>query len=132
MDWNPEFSRRARALGVYATLRSLGRSGVADLVGRTTGLARRFAEQLTASGRAEVVNDVVFNQVLVRWSPPPGWDGDEWNDEMVARIGRDGTAYFSPTTWRGARLMRVSVSDHATDTDDVDRAVAALLRCAAA
>lgn len=130
LDWNPEFSRRARGLGVYATLRSLGRSGVIELVERTAGLARRFVEQLEASGRAEIVNGVDFNQVLVRWLPPDGTDADTWNDEVVARIQRDGTAFFSGTTWRGARMMRISVSDHATDVDDVDRAVAALLRVA--
>ena len=128
LDWNPEFSRRARGLGVYATLGSLGRDGVADLVERTNALARRFAGQLTASGTAEVVNDVVFNQVLVRWLPPEGWESSAWNDEVVARIQRDGTAYFSGTTWQGQRMMRISVSDHTTDEADVDRAVAALLR----
>jgi glutamate/tyrosine decarboxylase-like PLP-dependent enzyme len=128
LDWNPEFSRRARGLGVYATLRSLGRAGVADLVERTHTLAHRFAEQLTASGHAEIVNDVVFNQVLVRWLPPEGWDASAWNDEVVARVQRDGTAFFSGTTWRGQRMMRISVSDHMTDTDDVDHAVGALLR----
>jgi glutamate/tyrosine decarboxylase-like PLP-dependent enzyme len=132
MDWNPEFSRRARGLGVYATLRSLGRHGVAELVERTCALARRFAEALAASGRCEVVNDVVFNQVLVRWLPPDGWAADAWNDEVLARIGREGTAFFSGTTWRGARLMRISVADHATDEADVDRSVEALLRCAGA
>jgi len=131
LDWNPEFSRRARGLGVYATLRALGRQGVVDLVERTTGLARRFAAQLADSGRATVVGDVVFNQVLVRWSPPTGWDSDAWNDEVVARVQRDGTAYFSGTTWRGQRMMRISVSDHATDERDVDQAVAALLRVSA-
>ncbi|MEX2548737.1 MAG: pyridoxal-dependent decarboxylase [Nitriliruptoraceae bacterium] len=128
MDWNPEFSRRARGVGVYATLRALGRRGVVDLVERTTGLARRFAEQLSDSGRATVVNDVAFNQVLVRWNPPAGWASDAWNDEVIARVQRDGTAFFSGTTWRGERMMRISVSDHATDEDDVDQAVAALLR----
>lgn len=132
LDWNPEFSRRARGVGVYATLRALGRQGVVDLVDRTTGLARRFAEQLADSGRATIVNDVVFNQVLVRWTAPTGWDSDAWNDEVVARVQRDGTAFFSGTTWRGERMMRISVSDHATAETDVDQAVAALLRVSAA
>ena len=131
LDWNPEFSRRARGLGVHATLASLGRDGVVDLVERTTRLARRFADTLGASDRAEVVNDVSFNQVLVRWQPPAGWEPDRWNDEVIARAQRDGTAFFSGTTWRGERMMRVSVSDHASDDDDVDRAVAALLRLSA-
>ena len=127
MDWNPEFSRRARGVGVYATLRALGRSGVADLVDRTIGLAQRFAELLDASGRAEIVNEVVANQVLVRWLAPDG-DTARMADAVMAGIRAEGTAFFSGTTYRGERLMRISVSDWATDDDDVDRVVAALLR----
>jgi glutamate/tyrosine decarboxylase-like PLP-dependent enzyme len=131
MDWNPEFSRRARGVGVYATLRSLGSDGVDDLVERTNQLARRFAELLKGSGRAEILNEVVFNQVLVRWLTEDG-DHDRFNDEVIARVQADGTAFFSGTTYRGMRLMRISVSDWATDEDDVDRAVDALLRAASA
>ncbi len=127
MDWNPEFSRRARAVGVYATLRSLGRDGVADLVDRSVALARRFADALAASGRAEVVNDVVANQVLVRWVAPDG-DHGRLTDAVMAGVRAEGIAYFSGTTYRGERLMRISVSDRATDEGDVDRVVAALLR----
>ncbi|MFP5218765.1 MAG: pyridoxal phosphate-dependent decarboxylase family protein [Actinomycetes bacterium] len=123
MDWNPEFSRRARGVGLYATLRSLGRAGVVGLVDRTCRLARRFADELAASGRAEVVNDVVANQVLVRWL-----DADP--DAVMTAVRTDGTAFFSGTTYRGERLMRISVSDWATDDDDVTRVVDALLRAA--
>lgn len=130
MDWNPEFSRRARGVGVYATLRSLGRDGVADLAVRTARLARRFAGALAADPRAEIVNAVVFNQVLVRWLPPDDRDPDGFNDRVVAAIQADGTAFVSGTTWRGHRLMRISVSDWASDEHDVDRTVAAMLRCA--
>jgi glutamate/tyrosine decarboxylase-like PLP-dependent enzyme len=129
MDWNPEFSRRARGVGVYATLRSLGREGVNDLVERTTRLARRFAQLLKDTGRAEILNDVVFNQVLVRWLAEDG-DHDTFNDDVIARVQADGTAFFSGTTHDGQRLMRISVSDWATDDDDVDRSVEALLRAA--
>lgn len=130
MDWNPEFSRRARGVGVYALLRALGRDGVAEMVDRAAAMARRFADALAASGRADVVNEVAFNQVLVRWLAPPGADPDQVNDRTVAAIQRDGTAFVSGTTWRGHRLMRVSVSDRATGEDEVDRAVEAMLRCA--
>lgn len=129
MDWNPEFSRRARGLAVYATLRSLGRNGVEELVDRTCSLAGRFADRLAASGRVEIMNDVVFNQVLVRWISPDG-DHDAFNDQVIAAIQADGTAFFSGTTWNEMRLMRISVSDWATDEEDVDRSVEALLRCA--
>jgi len=126
MDWNPEFSRRARGVPVYATLRSLGRDGVAALVDRTAGLARRFADALAASGRAEVVNEVVSNQVLVRWP------GEGVAEAVMAAVRAEGVAFFSGTTYRGERLMRISVSDWATDEADVDRVVESLLRHAAA
>lgn len=131
MDWNPEFSRRARGLGVYATLRSLGRSGVADMIDRTCRLARLFAERLVESDLVEVVNDVVFNQVLIRWLAPDG-DQDAFTDRLLAAVQADGTAYFSGTTWNGKRFMRISVADWATDESDVERSVAALLRSATA
>ncbi|GMQ86500.1 MAG: aminotransferase class V-fold PLP-dependent enzyme [Acidimicrobiia bacterium] len=129
MDWNPEFSRRARGLGVYATIRSLGRSGVADLVDRTCSLAKRFATRVEESDRAKVMNEVVFNQVLVQWLSADG-DHDAFNDRVVACIQADGTAFLSGTTWGGKRLMRISVSDWASDENDVDRAIEAMLRCA--
>ena len=131
MDWNPEFSRRARGMGVYATLRSFGRSGVAELVDRTCGLAGRFGDALNKTGKVEIVNDIAFNQVLVRWLAPDG-DHDAYNDRVIERVQRDGTAFFSGTTWEGMRLMRISVSDWATDEDDVQRSVEALLQAAAA
>lgn len=129
MDWNPEHSRRARGVVVYAVLRSLGVSGVVDLVERTSAHARRFAAELAASGLAEIVNDVVLNQVLVRWIHPDG-DDDGLTERVIARVAASGVAYFSPTTWEGRRLMRISVADWATDDDDVDRSVAALLAAA--
>lgn len=130
LDWGPEFSRRARGVGVYATLRSLGRDGVAELVDRTTRLARRFARTIEVSGQGEIVNDVVSNQVLVRWLAPDG-DHGRLAERVMAGVRAEGTAFFSGTTYRGERLMRISVSDWATDEQDVDRAVAALLRHAA-
>ena len=129
MDWNPEFSRRARGVGVYATLRSLGRDGVAELVERTTRLAARFAQALQESGRAQVVNEVASNQLLVRWLADDG-DGDRALERVMAGVRAEGTAYFSGTTYRGERLMRISVSDWATDDADVDRVVQALLEAA--
>jgi glutamate/tyrosine decarboxylase-like PLP-dependent enzyme len=131
MDWNPEFSRRARGLGIYATLKSLGRKGVGEVVDRSCELARRFATGLEATGKVEIVNTVVFNQVLVRWLAEDG-NHDAFNDRVLDRIQHDGTAFFSGTTWNGMRLMRISVSDRATDEDDVDRSIDALARVASA
>ncbi len=120
-----ESSRRARGFAVWAALRELGRNGVADLVDRCCRLARRFAEQLAAGG-AEIVNDVVLNQVLV------GFGDNARMDAIVDAVQRDGTCWLGGTTWRGRRLMRIAVSNWSTTEDDVDRSVAAILRCAAA
>ena len=127
LDWVPEFSRRARGTAIYATLRSLGRSGVADIVDRTHRLATQFATGLTSSGMAQVLNDVVFNQVLVQWISPDG-DHDSFNEGVLDRVQEEGVVFFSGTTWNGQRLMRISVSDWATDEGDVELAIASLLR----
>ena len=123
-DLTAESSRRARGFATWSALRELGRDGVAELVDRCCALARRFADGLAAGG-AEVVNDVVLNQVLV------GFGDDDRTDRLVDAVQRDGTCWLGATTWRGRRLMRVSVSNHSTREDDVDRSVAAILRLAA-
>jgi glutamate/tyrosine decarboxylase-like PLP-dependent enzyme len=124
-DLVPESSRRARGFSIWAALRELGREGVADLVDRCCTLARRFADGLEAGG-VEVVNDVVLNQVLVSFG------SDERTDRIIDGVQRDGTCWLGGTTWRGRRLMRVSVSNWSTTEADVDRSVAAILRVAAA
>ncbi|WP_349877178.1 pyridoxal-dependent decarboxylase [Micromonospora sp. HUAS YX12] len=122
-DLTAESSRRARGFAVWAGLRELGRDGVAALVERCCALARRFADGLTAAG-FEVVNDVVLNQVLV------GFGDDARTDRVVAAAQADGTCWVGGTTWRGRRLMRISVSNATTTEADVDRSVAAITRLA--
>ncbi len=126
-DWTPEVSRRARGFTVWAALRSLGRSGVAELVERCCVHARRFAEALGAEHGVEVLNQVVLNQVLVRFLDPGG-DHDTRTRSVVERLQRDGTAWAGGTVWHGMAAMRISVSGWATTTDDVDRSVAAILQ----
>jgi glutamate/tyrosine decarboxylase-like PLP-dependent enzyme len=118
-----ESSRRARGFATWAALRELGRDGVAALVERCCRLARRFAGALAAGG-AEIANEVVLNQVLV------GFGDDANTDRVIAGIQRDGTCWMGGTTWRGRRLMRIAVSNHATTEADVDRSVDAILRIA--
>jgi glutamate/tyrosine decarboxylase-like PLP-dependent enzyme len=130
LDYNPEFSRRARGFAVYAALRALGRSGVADMVERCCRLARRFAERLAAADGVEVLNDVVLNQVLVRFRAADG-DHDGHTGRVLERLQQDGTCWMSGTTWNGQAAVRISVSNWSTDEDDVDSAIAAILRCAA-
>jgi len=131
-NWVPESSRRARAFTVYAALRSLGRSGLADLVERCCRLARRFAEQLAAEPGVRILNEVVLNQVLVRFEAGEGnaAAGDERSRRVVAAVQREGTMWAGGTTWQGQAAMRISVSNWSTTEQDVDRSVAAIVRCA--
>ena len=127
LDYTPEFSRRARGFPVYAALRALGRSGVAALVDRCCALARRFAERLADQDGVEVLNEVVLNQVLVRFLGTDG-DHDAHTRDVVRRVQQDGTCWMSGTTWQGHAAMRISVSNWSTDESDVDRSVDAVLR----
>jgi glutamate/tyrosine decarboxylase-like PLP-dependent enzyme len=122
MDYTPEASRRARAFPVYAAIRALGRAGIADLVERCCALAARFAERFAAEPDVEVLNEVVLNQVVVRFG-----DDDELTREVVRRVQAEGTCWATGTTWRGRAAMRVSVSNWSTDEDDVDRSIEAIL-----
>jgi glutamate/tyrosine decarboxylase-like PLP-dependent enzyme len=132
MSWVPEFSRRARGFPIYAALRTLGRSGVRDLVERCCSLARRMAERLDAAPGIEVLNDVVLNQVLVHFTPPDGGDPNAFTREVIRRVQADGTIWLSGTTWHDTAAMRISVSNWSTSEADADLAVDAILRCARA
>jgi glutamate/tyrosine decarboxylase-like PLP-dependent enzyme len=130
LDWTPEFSRRARGFAVYAAIRSLGRSGVAELVERCCAHARRFSEVLGATPNIEVLNEVVLNQVLVRFLDEAG-DHDARTRAVITAIQNEGTCWLSGTTWQGIGAMRISVSSWATTSEDVERSLEAILRCAA-
>ncbi|MBV9388304.1 MAG: aspartate aminotransferase family protein [Chroococcidiopsidaceae cyanobacterium CP_BM_ER_R8_30] len=122
-DFTPEFSRRARGVEVWAALRSLGRSGLVELVERTCCHARRFAEELQAAGY-QILNQVVMNQVLVSF-------GDaETTHRVIAQIQADGTCWCGSTVWQGQTAMRISVSSWATTDADVEQSLAAMLRIA--
>ena len=123
-EFVPEESRRARAVPVYAALRSLGRAGFAQLVERCCRHARRFAEGLQSAG-LEVLNDVVLNQVLVAF-------GDaERTRRTIAAIQQQGTCWCGGTQWQGRTAMRISVSNWRTTEADVDRSLEAIVRVAA-
>jgi len=122
-DWAPEFSRRARGIPAYAALRSLGRRGVADLVDRLCARARQFAEILRREPRVEILNDVVLNQVLVRFG-----DSDELTRDVITGVQREGTCWLGGTTWQGKGAMRISVSNWATSEEDVKRSADAIVR----
>jgi glutamate/tyrosine decarboxylase-like PLP-dependent enzyme len=121
--YNPEMSRRARGVELWATLRSLGRLGIASLIDRTCDHARRFAEGLRAAG-FEILNDVVINQVLVSFGAP------DVTKAVIEHVQRDGTCWCAGTEWQGRVAMRISVSSWATTNDDVEASLAAMCRAA--
>jgi glutamate/tyrosine decarboxylase-like PLP-dependent enzyme len=132
-EWSPEFSRRARGFPIWAALVSLGREGVAAMIEASCDHALRFAGRLGAHAGIEILNEVVLNQVLVRFAPPGGGDGeatDVFTREVVRRAQESGELWLSGTTWRGRAAMRISVSGWSTSVADVDRSIAALLAAA--
>jgi len=123
MQYTPELSRRARGVEVWAALKSLGRSGVADLVERCCAHAQRFADGLRAAG-FEVHNEIVLNQVLVSFGD------DATTQRVIQRVQEEGTCWCGGTQWRDRAAMRISVSSWVTTEEDVDLSLAAIIRIA--
>ncbi len=119
VDWTPEFSRRARGFAVYAAIRQLGCTGIADIVDRTCSHARRIGEELARMDGVEVLNEIVLNQVLFRF------DSDERTAAALAAVQESGEAWLSGTAWDGRKAIRVSVSNWQTTEDDVARLLGA-------
>jgi glutamate/tyrosine decarboxylase-like PLP-dependent enzyme len=118
-----EMSRRARGVEVWAALRTLGRSGLADLVERNCQHSQVFARRLSKAG-FKILNDVVLNQVLVSFGD------DEKTQRVLDRVQQDGTCWAGGTNWHGHQAMRISVSSWATTARDVDQSIDAILRAA--
>jgi glutamate/tyrosine decarboxylase-like PLP-dependent enzyme len=119
----PESSRRARGIELWAAMRSLGRTGLCELIERNCRQARLFAARLQAAGFA-VLNDVVLNQVLVSFGTP------DQTRQIIAAIQTEGTCWCGGTEWQGHTAMRISVSNWSTTNDDVERSAAAMIRVA--
>jgi glutamate/tyrosine decarboxylase-like PLP-dependent enzyme len=126
MDWVPESSRRARGFAVYAALRSLGRSGVADLVDRCCRLARRFADRLRQEPSIRILNDVVLNQVLVRVVPATG-DADAATRAALRIVQEERVCWLGGTRWHDMDAMRISVSNWSTTEEDIDRSADSII-----
>jgi glutamate/tyrosine decarboxylase-like PLP-dependent enzyme len=121
MHLTPEMSRRARVVELWATLKSLGKDGVEELVDRLCGHAERFAKHLQANG-FRILNDVVFNQVLVACDTP------ELTKVTLESLQKSGECWCGGAVWDGEPAIRVSVCSWATTTADVERSIAAFIR----
>ncbi|MCH7821761.1 MAG: aspartate aminotransferase family protein [Proteobacteria bacterium] len=122
-DYTPELSRRARGVDVWAALRSLGRSGLVELVDRCCRHARRFAAGFSDAG-FEILNDVVLNQVLVSFGDDPT------TRRIIDEIQREGTCWCGVTVWQGKTAMRISVCNWSTTDADVDMSLQAMIAIA--
>ncbi|HEX7937532.1 MAG TPA: hypothetical protein VF483_01000, partial [Gemmatimonadaceae bacterium] len=125
-EFTPEESRRGRAVPIYAALRSLGTTGLAELVERCCAHARLFAELLAKNTHVRILNDVVLNQVLVRFERS-GADADALTRAVITGVQAEGTCWLGGTTWHGMAAMRISVSNWSTTTHDVERSAQAIL-----
>ncbi len=123
-DYVPEMSRRARGIPIYAALRSLGRQGLAEMIERDCAIAARMAAGLSTQPGIRVLNDVVLNQILVRFA-----EDDAVTREVIRRVQADGTLWAGGTVWHGLGAMRISVSGWSTSENDGDRSVEAIVRC---
>ncbi len=127
MQWNPEWSRRPRGVVAYAAMRTLGRDGIAKIVDEGCRLADRLVTEIGALPGAEILSAARMNQGLVRFLSESG-DHDRRTDAVMEAIRAEGTAWFSGALWNDMRVMRISVCNHRTTDDDVDRTIDAVAR----
>jgi len=125
IDWTPEWSRRGRAVPVYAAIRELGRTGICEMVERCCDHAQHLVREIGALPTAEVLVEPTINQGLVRFLADDG-DHDRRTDEVISRVQAGGEAWFGGTTWKGTRAMRISVINWQTNDQDVNRAITAV------
>lgn len=121
MLYTAEMSRRARAIELWATLKGLGKKGVAELVWELHRKAVYFAEKLEGGG-LEILNEVAFNQVMVRLQ------SDEKTGQLIKEIQESGVCWLGGSTWQERSVMRISVSSYKTTYEDIDRSAADILR----
>jgi glutamate/tyrosine decarboxylase-like PLP-dependent enzyme len=123
LEYTPEASRRARGIEVWAALKELGREGVADLIKRNCEQAQQFAKGFRKAG-FDVPHDVVINQVMV------GFGNDDTTKQVIRAVQDEGVLWTGATVWKGKTYMRLSCSSHATTTEDVEKSLESIIRCA--
>jgi glutamate/tyrosine decarboxylase-like PLP-dependent enzyme len=122
-DWVPESSRRARAVPLYALFKALGRDGIADIIRSNCTLARRMAARLARQPGITILNDVVLNQVLARFTD------DDTTLRVIAAVQAEGTCWAGGAFWQHQQAMRISVSNWSTSDADIDQSAEAIVRC---
>ena len=122
MYYTPEMSRRARIIELWATLKYLGKNGINDMIYGLHERAIQFATQLSAIDGFKVLNDIVFNQVIVQCK------SDEVTDQVITQIQNDRICWVGGSVWRGKRVIRISVCSWATTEEDVNLSVSSFTK----
>jgi glutamate/tyrosine decarboxylase-like PLP-dependent enzyme len=121
MFYTPEMSRRARIIELWATLKSLGKTGINEMVYGLHQRAKQFTDELKAAG-FEILNDVCFNQVLVHYQ------SNEMTLEILKKIQEMRVCWCGGSKWNGKDVIRVSVCSWATTARDVSISVASFTK----
>ncbi|HFZ8996284.1 TPA: aspartate aminotransferase family protein [Citrobacter freundii] len=132
IDWTPEWSRRARGIPVYAAIQELGREGITEMVERCCDMAALLVDRLAELPGVKLVARPTINQGLVCFTAPSQnaseVEHDAYTDLIINAINAEGTAFFSGTSWKGHRAMRISVVNWRTDVDAINDTVKAVAR----
>jgi glutamate/tyrosine decarboxylase-like PLP-dependent enzyme len=124
--WTPENSRRARALVLYAVIRSLGRSGIRHLIERCCDRSLQFADEASRLPNAHILNEVVLNQILLRFEPPNIHSTDAFHESIATAVQKSGLCWLGATRWKDQTALRISVSNWSTDSSAITQAVQAI------
>jgi len=119
----PELSRRARGFALWALLRTLGRTGLCEMVRRHCQLAQQLAGILTAEPGVRVVNEVVLNQLIVRFG-----EDDAVTNAVIAELQAENVCFAEGASWREQRVMRVSIIAGDLNDDDIKCLADAIVR----
>jgi glutamate/tyrosine decarboxylase-like PLP-dependent enzyme len=125
----PELSRHARGFATWAMIKHLGRSGIAAMVERHCQVARVMSGMLAAEPGIEILNDVILNQIIVRFGSGETTErGDKLTRDTISRIQSEGECFAGGAVWRGRQIMRLSVISWETDVDEGKRSAEAIIR----
>ncbi|HJW31151.1 MAG TPA: aminotransferase class V-fold PLP-dependent enzyme, partial [Saprospiraceae bacterium] len=130
MNWTPELSRRARGFATYAVIKELGTQGIEDLVDRLCRFCKDIIDGIKDHPQVEVLAYPIINQALVQFHHPQHPENEKLNGEftqqVIDSINASGEAFLQPTTFKGRKCMRLSVSGWRTNDKDVERTTEAI------
>lgn len=115
--YTPEMSKRSRAIELWATMKYLGKIGIDEMIYTFHQRAKQLAKGLKELN-FELLNEVVFNQVLVRFKD------EETTKQIVAFIQKSGECWLGGTTWDGKAAIRISICSWATTVKDIEDTIA--------